>query len=319
MERWKVLSLFSSNGTLLLLHKKLEGVKRASKYDLVLSPQFYIVKREKIPVKYSFQAKKLAPSILDDLLPTDYGYEYGVKKDGDSWLFFAYSPREIEEFLQSCCNIPPYRIGKIYFADQLKEVLQKLPIGIDNERALTLVDDFATIVPRNMLDSDRYARFTKKLRPKSSFNFKASKRLGEEGKLSKGAIVVAGLLFLLGLFFALDGFGYKRAIAKEESKLSKLYEEYPQLQSKLVRESIAQKYEKIEKRERRIRELIDSFSQLTSKKTILDSLELKAKAIVGHFIINPSEEKRVLSIAASENLKTKKVNAGIIEIKGEIK
>ena len=313
------MSLFSSNGTLLLLHKKLEKVKKAGKYDFVLSPQFYIVTREKIPVKYAFQAKKLAPSILDDLLPADDRYEYEVKKDGDSWLFFAYSPREIEEFLKKCCNIPPYRIGKIYFADQLKEVLKKLPIGIDEENALTLIDGFATIVPRSMLQSDRYARFTPKLRPKHSYTFKQRSKRVHDTKLSKGAIVAVSLLFLLGLFFFLDGYGYKKALSQEEAKLEKLFDENPQLRSKLVRDSIKEKYEKIEKRERSIRELLDSFSQLTSKKTILDRLELKKKSMVGVFLIDPAEEKRVLSVATAENLKVKKVSPTMIEIKGEIK
>lgn len=313
------MSLLSSNGTLLLLHKGLEKVKKAGKYDLVLSPQFYIVTREKIPVKYAFQARKLAPSILDDLLPADDRYEFEVKKDGDSWLFFAYSPREIEEFLKSCCNIPAHKIGKIYFADQLREVLKKLPIGIDNENALTLIDNLATIVPRSMLQSDRYARFTPKLRPKNSYSFKHTSSRVKESKIGEETILVASLLFLLGLFFFLDGYGYKKAIGKEEVHLEQLYEEYPQLRSKIVRQSIKEKYEKIEKRERSIRELLDSFSQLTSKKTILDRLELKEHSMVGRFLINPSEEKRVLSVATAANLKVKKINPTVVEIEGRIK
>ena len=313
------MSFFSSNGTLLLLHKKLEGVRKASKYDLVLSPQFYIVTREKIPVKYAFQAKKLAPSILDDLLPADDRYEFEVKRDGDSWLFFAYSPKEIEEFLKSCCNIPSHRIGKIYFADQLKEVLKKLPIGIDEENAITLVDGLATIVPRSMLQSDRYARFTSKLRPKHSYTFKQFSKKAKDTKLSKGSIIAASLLFLLGLFFFLDGYGYKRAISKEEVRLDKLYEENPQLRSKLVRDSIKEKYEKIERRERSIRNLLDSYSQLTSKKTILDRLELKEQKMVGRFLVDPKEMKHILSVATAENLKVKKQNTAVVEIEGEIK
>ena len=313
------MSFFSSNGTLLLLHKKLEKVKKAGKYDLVLSPQFYIVTREKIPVKYPFQAKKLAPSILDDLLPADDRYEFEVKRDGDSWLFFAYSPREIEEFLKSCCNIPAHRIGKIYFADQLKEVIKKLPIGIDEENALTLVDGFATIVPRSMLQSDRYARFTPKLRPKHSYTFKHFSKRAKDTKLSKESIIAASLLFLFGLFFFLDGYGYKRAIGKEEAGLDKLYEENPQLRSKLVRDSIKEKYEKIEKRERSIRNLLDSYSQLTSKKTILNRLELKEHKMVGRFMVNPSEMKHILSVATAENLNVNKLNPAVVEIEGEIK
>ncbi len=313
------MSFFSSNGTLLLLHKRLDRVRKASKYDLMLSPQFYIVTRQKIPVKYAFQAKKLAPSILDDLLPADDNYEYEVKRDGDSWLFFAYSPKEIEEFLKSCCNIPAHRIGKIYFADQLREVLKKLPIGIDEENALTLVDNLATIVPRSMLQSDRYARFTSKLRPKHSYSFKHTRKRVEDSKVSRTTVVVASLLALLALFFFLDGYGYKRAIAKEEASLDKLYEENPQLRSKLVRESIQEKYEGIEKRERSIRNLLDSFSQLTSKKVILDRVEIKENKMIGRFMVDPKEMKHILSVATAENLKVNRLNPAVVVIEGEIK
>jgi hypothetical protein len=256
---------------------------------------------------------------MDDMLLADYGYEYVVKKDGDSWLFFAYAPKEIEEFLQNCCNIPPHRIGKIYFADQLKEVLAKLPIGIDSDNALTLVDGFATIVPRSMLQSEKYAKFTPKLRPKHSVSFKPTSKFDKDSKLERSSAIVAALLILLGLFFFMDGYSYKRAVDKEETKLNALYEEFPQLQSKMVRDSIEEKYENIEKSQRAIRQLLDSFSQLTSKKTILDRLELKPKSIVGRFLIDPAEQKRVMSIAADANLKVKKVNPAILEIEGKIK
>ena len=313
------MSFFSSNGTLLLLHKRLESVKKASKYDLVLSPQFYVAKKEKLPVKYAFQAKKLAPSILDDLLPADDNYVYDVKKDGDSWLIFAYSPKEIEDFLRRCCNINASRIGKIYFADQLKEILKKVPIGVDEQNALTLVDNYATIVPRNMLQSDKFARFTKKLRPKHSYSFKSSTRTTTDTKLSKKAIVLASLAALFGLFFFLDGFGYKKALNQEQEKLNALYAAYPALQSDMVRENLKEKYEKKEKRQRAIRDLLDSFSQLTSKKSILYKLDLQKDKLVGNFLIDPSEKKKVLSIAAGENLRVRKVSTRVVAIEGDIK
>jgi len=320
MERWKVLSFLSSNGKLVLLHKGIESLPKASKYDLVLSPQFYILKKEKLPVKYAFQAKKLAPSILEDLLPSDdYGYEYIVKKEGDSWLFFAYSPKEIEEELKKCCNIPPNKIGKIYFADDLKPILRKLPIGIDEYNALTLVDGKATIVPRSMLEDEKYAKFSNKLRPKGGFSFKPSSKANRDRELTQGAIVASILIVLLGVGFILDGINYKRAKAKEEAKLSALFEEFPQLQSKLTRDSIKNKYEAIEKRERKLRELLDTYSQLTSKTSILDKLELNKDKLIAQFIVTPSQMKKVESIAKGAKLKTTKVNNSLLRVEGVLK
>ncbi len=313
------MSLFNSNGRLVLLHKGVHGLKKASKYDFVLSPQFYISKREKLPVKYAFQAKKLAPSILEEYLPSEYGYEYIAQKDGDDWVFYAYSPKDLEEFLKNCCNIPASKIGNIYFADQLKPVLKKLPIGIDENSALTLIDNTATIVPRSMLDSDRYAKFTKRLRPKKGFSFKSSRKAKVDKKLSKGAIALVASMALLSLAFFAEGLGYKKALKAERAKLSQTYNDYPELQSKMVRDSIKHKYEKIEKEQRAIRNTIDKLSQFTSKKTLLDTLEFRDNKYAAQFKVDPFETKRAETIATLANLKVQRLNRDLIRIKGDIK
>jgi len=313
------LSLISSNGKLVLLHRGLKALPKASKYDFVLLPQFYISKREQLPVKYAFQAKKLAPSILEESLPTEYDYDYLVKKEGKIWQFFAYSPKEIENFLQECCGISASKIGKIYFADQLKDVLKKLPIGVDEYNALTLVNGKATVVPRSMIDSDRYARFTNKLRPSSGFNFKSNSKVAQNSSLSKGAIVASILSMLLGGAFIAEGFNYKNAIKTQQMKLGDIYENYPQLQSNLTRDSIKKKYEAIEKKERKIRDLIDTYSQLTSKKSILDKLKLDKGKLIAQFNVSPAEVKKIISIAKDAKLKTKKVNNTLIRVEGELK
>ena len=312
--------MFSSNGTLLLLHNNLSGVKKSSKYDLVLSPQFYIVKREKLPVKYAFQAKKLAPSVMEDLLPSEFGYEYVVRKDGDDWLLFAYKPKEIENFLQGCCQIPPHKIGQIYFADQLKPVLKKMPIGIDEYNALTLVDDTATIVPRRMLESDRYAKFTSKLRPQRGFSFKPSSKAGKsDSKISKLAVASSVLMALLALAFLIEGVGYKKAITQELASMDGLFSNYPQLQSKLTRDSIKSKYSKIEKSQRAIREALDAFGQLSSKKSILSKLELKPNAIEATFDVDKKELKKLKAIVANADLKVVKESSNSITVQGALR
>ena len=311
--------MFNSNGRLVLLHNALKEVKKASKYDLVLSPQFYMVKREKLAVKYAYQAKKLAPSVMEDLLPNEYGYEYVVKKDGDGWLFYAYRPKEVENFIKGCCGVNASKIGNIYFADQLKSVLEKLPVGIDEYYALSLIDGFATIVPRKMLSSDRYAKFSSKLRPRKSVAFKPSNRVDKDSGFSKMGIIVASILALLGLTYIVEGYSYKRSANSELAANSELYSQYPQLQSKLTRDSIKSKYNSIEKRQRAIRENIDLLSQLSSKKTLLNSLELKDKAISSTFTVDKVELKKVKGIISSANLKIVNESGETITVEGALR
>lgn len=313
------MSLFSKKGKLILLHNNLQKIPKANSYDLLLSPQFYIVKREQLPIKYSFQAKKLAPSILEELLPNERGYEYIVQKDGNYWLFFAYRPREIESFLKGCCRVAPSKINKIYFADQLKHILQKAPIGIDEYYALTLIDGFATIVPRSMLESEKFIKFSEKLRPSIGYKFKSTKRGKASSQINKGAIFTAFLTMLLAMAFIAEGLSYKKGINNLYAKIDALTSNYPQLKSKLTRDSIKAKYSKIEKKQRAIRENLELFSQLSSKKTLLDSLTLNQNAIEAKFNVDSKELRKVKNIIKSTKLKIANQNGNTITVKGELK
>jgi len=311
--------MLSSNGKLILLHKGLNSIPKASKYDLLLSPEFYISKIEKLPVKYSFQAKKLAPSILEDSLPTNNIYEYFVKKDANSWQLFAYSPKEIEEFLKSCCKIDANKIGNIYFADQLKDILVKVPVGVDEKNALTLIDGKATIVPRSMLTSQNYAKFTSKLRPKKAFKFHLASKSSKDSKLDKNSIIVSVLLSLIAIAFIVEGISYKKALKQEEEKTANLLSNNPSLQGKMIRDSIKNKYEKIEKRERSIRELLNKYSQLSSKKSVLEKLNIEGNKLVAQFNVEPNEINHILSIAKTINLKATKLGSNKVQVEGVLK
>ena len=65
----------------------------------MLTPQFYIFKKESLPVRYHYQALKLAPSILDEL--TGVGeYSYAAIQEEDGWALIAYDMAKIEAFLE---------------------------------------------------------------------------------------------------------------------------------------------------------------------------------------------------------------------------
>jgi hypothetical protein len=114
-------------------------VSEAKVYDLMLTPQFYISKREALPVKYLFQAIKLAPSILDDLTTSSNEYSYTAIKDGDEWVLIAYDVDEIVSFVEGR-GIPKSSIGKIYFAQQAKEYFQTA-VEVDQKSAIVTLDD----------------------------------------------------------------------------------------------------------------------------------------------------------------------------------
>ena len=55
--------------TTLFLDKEAQPVNVQGKIDLILSPSLYWFRAESLPVKTVFQARKLAPSVFDAIIP----------------------------------------------------------------------------------------------------------------------------------------------------------------------------------------------------------------------------------------------------------
>jgi len=307
---------FKSNNRLILLYKGMEKPPKAKKYDIMLSPQFYIIKKEQLPIKYNFQAKKIAPSILDEFLDDISEYEIITQKEGNLWSFIAYKPKEVETFLKQF-NITPDKIGNLYFSDQIVKELKKVPINLD-QKALSAIDGYATIIPKTMLTTNQIRPFSQNLRPKKAFLFKSSSKLKNSNfEISKGAIALSVILALLGLAFFAEALTYQKALKLKQDKIDAIYAQNPSLASDLTREAIKKKYENKEKRQRAIREAIKAFSALSSKKSVLQKLELQKDKIVASFKVDPKEVRHFKSIAITNRLNIKQ-NGNLIFVEEKL-
>jgi len=52
----------------ILLYKGMPRQVLNETVNILITPQHYIIKRKELPVKYTYQAKKVAPSVFDGLL-----------------------------------------------------------------------------------------------------------------------------------------------------------------------------------------------------------------------------------------------------------
>ena len=123
-------------------------------YSLILSPQFYWVKRVKLPVKSEYKAKKLAPSVFEGTLPENEDFLYDVKyeKDRGTFIVIAYSMEYIYQFIKTKIASTA-KIRGIYFAQyELTEL--KTCIAIDEEISLGNVDGLLIQVPSACVHTD---------------------------------------------------------------------------------------------------------------------------------------------------------------------
>ncbi len=305
-----------SNKPLLLVHRGMLPVDRDTVYEIMLSPQFYTLKRENLPLRYRHQAKKLAPSVLENLLSSDQDYEYYVFKDGDEWVFIAYAPTEIIDFL-ALKGLETERVSKLYFAEQSAEKFE-MPVVLDENDALINVQHTATLVPRVLLDEEtEYQDFSDSFKPVGgvSFSSAAHSIIGKKQAWTLGAIFL-----LFALMFIVEGIRYNQAILTIQNQVDEILLDYPALQSQYARKNITQKYRKIDKGERHKREVLKGLSRLMLPGVEIENLSMDTK----HFLVIlkfPDEKSllRIKSLAKERAYKSSRMgNKNLLKIEGSL-
>ena len=216
-----------SNKELLLVHASMKRVFLTDSVNVMLTPQFYTLKKEALPVKYLYQAKRIAPSLFDGFLEAWDDYEYFVFKEEDSWVFIAYNTGQINSLLLSK-GIKPEQVSKIFFAEQVRDSLTA-PVLLGDKEALVVLDNTVVVVPQAALEEETAVlEFDNSFTPKTGITLKGV----NASLLSLSQAVVLATLFTLfsGMFFV-EGWRYGSSSKAADAEMQELLEAYPSLQS----------------------------------------------------------------------------------------
>ena len=261
-----------NSNTLILVHRQMKPVTTDNTVDILLTPQFYTVKKETLPVKYAFQAKRIAPSLFDGLVENLHAHDYFVYKEGDQWVFIAYSIEDINQFLRSK-GLEPGKIGKIFFAQQVASQIER-PILLDETSALTVLEGTVVIVPRSVLPDDTFMNTEQISLPKKGIQLESD----STSLLTRKQTIVVSLIFvLLGTIWIAEGWRYKKTNRLLEEKREALYRDYPSLQSAYTRDNIVQKYRTIDTQERKKRNVVGKVAGLIFKGVTLTEFDMDQK------------------------------------------
>jgi len=298
---------------LVLLHRHIVALPDVARYDLMLTPQFYVIKREALPLKYAFQAKKLAPSILEDL--TGEGtFSYEAFQEGDTWVFIAYDLPALATFLETK-NSSIDRVRHLYFAEQGREKFTS-PVTLDEREALTQVNNTVTVVPKSLLQNTAsFSPFDETFRPPKHYDIKRSYNSFLDTRL---AMALAIPLALLGLTYIAEGYRYHAAVATAEQQLNTLLEANPSLQGAYARKAILKKYTAVNALQRRIRDRIKDVGHLTGNDIKINALSVDTKGYRVTLTV-PKKPKTVATLkklAASGGLEHLKIAEGKLETWG---
>lgn len=308
------MNLRTNKKELILVHATMEPVKPLKNVNILLTPQFYTLKKEILPIKYLYQAKKIAPSLFEGLLDRTLSYDFFVFKEGDAWVFIAYSIKKITDFLREK-GIMPEKISKLYFAQQVLGMLQD-PIPLGKKEILAAIDDTAVVVPVAALDEmPQLGAFDAKFTPPKG----VTPYIAYGSLLSfKQAAAIAVLLIAFAAAYVIEGIWHTQTSPhQQEQELEKLVASYPVLQSKYARESIAAKYKAVDNKERKKREAIKTVSSMLFKGVTLSFLHMDAKNFKAQFKCTDAKAARELqALAKKAQLKTSVV-AGSTDVQVE--
>jgi len=281
---------------LLFIDSSMNEVNLDEEVDVMLSPEFYTLKKEALPVRYAYQAKRIAPSLFVGMLEEKTLYEYAVFKEKEQWMFIAYDTALIGAFLESKGIALKY-LSKLFFAQQSAQMFDK-PLLLGGKNALVRVDDTVVIVPQIALDTEQeMLDFDIRFRPKKGITLASTKG----SFLTTKQASLLGVLFLfLSILFFIEAQGYKKSSQEIEGELDAVLAQHPSLATQYTRDSILQKYQTLDSSERKKRERIKAVSQLIFKGVELHTLKMDTKAIEVSFICKDNKVLARLEKLAKE-------------------
>jgi hypothetical protein len=293
----------------------MEPVSPEHRVNVMLTPQFYTMKKEELPLKYRYQAKKIAPSLFDGLLDENGTYEYFVFKEEGQWVFIAYDPEKIRTFLHAK-GISTEYLSKLFFVQQAAQAFSQ-PIALNEEESLVTIDGVVVQVPANILpEGSQPGSFSKIVLPKMGITLSAK---GNQ-LIHKRETAVLSIIFLLfASIFFIEGWGYGQSLKVQSKEMQELMEAYPSLQSKMQRESISLKYRMIDSKERKKREIIKTLAAMIFKGVVLTAYHMDEKQFKVTFNCeNAKVAKRVQSLAKQANFKVSSKDNNSVVIEGKV-
>jgi len=285
------LNLISNKKLKRIFLTKKTKVDFKNKVDLVLSPEFYWVRKFEIPVKNEKEALKVLPTLYEDILPDEDFEYYCLKTDESKFICFAYNNNTILEHIKNS-GLQLSQIRTVYFAQFQMESYESFEI---DENAYVYEKDILIKIPKNMiLDIESLSN---ELEGSQFNNHKINMKFYSNVINSK---YIYSLVILLGLLVAINALRYY-SFDKENNNIN-------------------ERISKIKKNKNMPKTNIQTKSILQSMKKKIDS-EIELRKAVAYILTfkKSRDSERIEKISFKENkIKVIFSNSTWRKIKGHI-
>jgi len=276
--------------TIWLTKSSLDVSKERDGISVILTPAYYSVKKDALPVKYRRQAVKLAPSLFDGLLDETQSYRYVVYPEGNGWTAIAFSEHEVIDALKKR-GIELSAVRHICFAQQFAESIEKKPLLLNEKEGLMVVNGIVTLVPSAVI-SEEASRDMSRLTMKGKCTVLRGESISSIPP--RYAIRIAAVFLFFAVIWLVEGVRYRFAEKEISRRLETLYETYPSLRSRYTLESIARKYRSIDQKERKKREIVEKMASAAGKTAKLTAFEMKKELFRARFETDDDAKARML-------------------------
>lgn len=270
---------------------KKDKLLRNTNHYIILSPEFYWVKKVKLPVKSISSAKKLAASLFEGSLP-EGKYSYEIRKAGDEFVVIAYDKDRILDELK---KVFPAKSSfkEIYFAQDIFKDLKDC-VAVNERSALANIDGIIVAFPRSCTNStskiDDFLDMPKPRKHKIKLTGSSDELLER-----KDVVLLSVLSLVIASSFLLEYFNYKSASTALEEQRAKIIKEYKlpptMIQLRSIKKSLSKKF----KSQKSIRELLSLISKLNLKdKEYIQNLQLDGRSLsLDIHIADPKRESKI--------------------------
>lgn len=284
---------------------------RNGDFTVILAPEFYWVKKVKLPVKSLAKARNLAPSVFEGNLP-EGRYSYEIRRAGDGeFIVMAYNKEQIQKELEKIFPAKS-KIKEIYFAQDALGGIKECTT-INEKAALMNIDDIIIQVPRSCVNSD--TKIAEHLKDAVLGRHKIRLSAGGDEILPKRDIILASVLVaLLLVAFLGEYFIYKKAQNDLDQKRSEIIKENKlpptMIQIRSIQKSLGKKFAK----QKKLREALYALSKINLREgDYFESIELGEKEMaVKLHLADPTRQNsmtqalkrigKVLSTQMQENI-----------------
>jgi hypothetical protein len=290
----------SSRTRPILLDKDALPVNIEGKVDIILLPSLYWFREEVLPAKNTQQAKKLAPSLFDAVIPEGV-YSYHAQKRGDGFWLFAYDELQIASSI-SDAGLRPSQVQSIYFAQNECAELQ-IPLEIDSEQVLVNNEGVLCILPSRYVDKKRsvedFLRDLKLSKEKVSVNLFKNSLLDEKQINYLTAIVIIFIIIYTAAFL-MEKHHYKQILIKEHA----LVEHYGLPETSFQLEGLKSSLENKQKRQIKIRKKLKELFEVPLKNNeYIKSFEASMKKVSYEIVMNDAKRAEAIKKILQKNIK----------------